>query len=143
MKTALWDDLHVSRGKAEHLEARLRRQAVEDEVGNIRPACLRVQDSRGKFNCFQRLVVEGRPSNTLATGSSFARVCPGSADGAQHLHQSMKYCINMFIVQEWCPLAFSGSRTSALTERESRSGRKTSWGPRKRLPGSASTSRDR
>ena len=33
MKTALWDDLHVSRGKAEQLEARLRRQAVEDEVG--------------------------------------------------------------------------------------------------------------
>lgn len=32
MKTALWDDLHVSRGKAEQLEARLRRQAIEDEV---------------------------------------------------------------------------------------------------------------
>lgn len=32
MKTALWDDLHVSRGKAEQLEAKLRRQAIEDEV---------------------------------------------------------------------------------------------------------------
>lgn len=31
-KTVLWDDLHVSRGKAEQLEARLRRQAIEDEV---------------------------------------------------------------------------------------------------------------
>lgn len=31
-KTALWDDLHVTRGKAEQLEARLRRQAIEDEV---------------------------------------------------------------------------------------------------------------
>ncbi|CAM9542158.1 unnamed protein product, partial [Scytosiphon promiscuus] len=31
VKTALWDDLHVSRGKAEQLEARLRRQAVEEE----------------------------------------------------------------------------------------------------------------
>lgn len=33
VKTALWDDLHVSRGKAEQLEAKLRRQAIEDEVG--------------------------------------------------------------------------------------------------------------
>lgn len=32
MKTALWDDLHVSRGKAEQLEAKLRRQTIEDEV---------------------------------------------------------------------------------------------------------------
>ncbi|CAM9662984.1 unnamed protein product, partial [Laminaria digitata] len=31
-KTVLWDDLHVSRGKAEQLEARLRRQAIEDEA---------------------------------------------------------------------------------------------------------------
>lgn len=31
-KTVLWDDLQVSRGKAEQLEARLRRQAIEDEV---------------------------------------------------------------------------------------------------------------
>lgn len=31
-KTALWDDLHVARDKAEQLEARLRRQAVEEEV---------------------------------------------------------------------------------------------------------------
>ncbi|CBN77933.1 Hypothetical leucine rich repeat protein [Ectocarpus siliculosus] len=31
VKTALWDDLHVSRGKAEQLEARLRRQALEEE----------------------------------------------------------------------------------------------------------------
>ncbi|CAM9816556.1 unnamed protein product [Pylaiella littoralis] len=31
VQTALWDDLHVSRGKTEELEARLRRQAVEDE----------------------------------------------------------------------------------------------------------------
>lgn len=31
-KTILWDDLHVTRGKAEQLEARLRRQAIEDEV---------------------------------------------------------------------------------------------------------------
>eukprot|EP00752_Nemacystus_decipiens_P006959 g6244.t1 len=31
-KTALWDDLRVSRGKAEQLEAKLRRQAIEDET---------------------------------------------------------------------------------------------------------------
>lgn len=31
--TALWDDLHVARGKAEHFEAKLRRQAIEEEVG--------------------------------------------------------------------------------------------------------------
>eukprot|EP00904_Undaria_pinnatifida_P004340 jgi/Undpi1/13907/HiC_scaffold_9.g03558.m1 len=31
-KTVLWDDLQVSRGKAEQLEARLRRQAIEDEA---------------------------------------------------------------------------------------------------------------
>lgn len=31
-KTALYDDLHVTRGKAEQLEARLRRQAAEEEV---------------------------------------------------------------------------------------------------------------
>lgn len=34
VKTALWDDLHVSRGKAEQLEARLRRQALEEEVSH-------------------------------------------------------------------------------------------------------------
>lgn len=34
-KTALWDDLHVTRGKAEQLEARLRRQAAEGEVSGL------------------------------------------------------------------------------------------------------------
>lgn len=31
-RTVLWDDLHLSRGKAEQLEARLRRQTIEEEV---------------------------------------------------------------------------------------------------------------
>lgn len=32
-QAVLWDDLHVTRGKAEQLEARCRRQAAEEEVG--------------------------------------------------------------------------------------------------------------
>lgn len=51
MRTALWDDLHVSRGKAEQLEARLRRQAIEDEVRRGRNTTLACSIQLGFLPC--------------------------------------------------------------------------------------------
>ncbi len=138
MKTALWDDLHVSRSKAEQLEARLRRQAVEDEVGpawkgKFCPACPRIEIYRGS-NGSQYLVAGRTEQYSLGARALLVFVLI-PLNGAQYLQYAH--------LTKWCPLASSGSRTSALTEKESKNGRKTSSRPRKTPPGSASTSRDR